>query len=112
MSQEKVDYYKEQKKNRKSIMRKEKIQTRLIATVTVVVLAALIGWFSWAVYGNAKATAEANAEATTTTLDVTAMEAYQTTLSDYASNLEAEEEAADADTEAEDTETVVSSSQE
>ena len=50
MSQEKVDRYKKEKANREKIMRRERWITRLEVTAFVVVLAALIGWFSVAVY--------------------------------------------------------------
>ena len=44
MSQEKVDRYKEQKKNRKKIMKQEKCKRYLGYTATVVVIALIIGW--------------------------------------------------------------------
>lgn len=84
MSQEKVDEYKKEKQNRSKIMKKEKFERRLGLTITLVLLAALIGWFCWAVYGNAKATAEANADPVTTELDLSMVESYQTQLSNYA----------------------------
>lgn len=84
MSQEKVDEYKKEKQNRSKIMKKEKFERRLGLTITLVALAALIGWFCWAVYGNAKATAEANADPVTTELDLSMVESYQTQLSNYA----------------------------
>ena len=46
MSQEKVDRYKEQKKNRKKIMKQEKCKRYLGYTATVVVIALIIGWAS------------------------------------------------------------------
>lgn len=84
MSQEKVDEYKKEKQNRSKIMKKEKFERRLGLTITLVLLAALIGWFCWAVYGNAKATAEANADPVTTELDLSMVGSYQTQLSNYA----------------------------
>ena len=52
MSQQKVDYHKEQKRNRRQIMRKEKAMRRLEITALIVILAALVGWFSYLVYRN------------------------------------------------------------
>ena len=83
MSQEKVDLYKEEKKNRKKIMRREKIRTRLTVVAVVVVLGFLIGWFSWAVYNNVKNNQATTAKATTTELDLSAIESYTTALNSY-----------------------------
>ena len=60
MSQEKVDRYKKEKANREKIMRRERWITRLEVTAFVVVLVALIGWFSMAVYQNSVAEKKAN----------------------------------------------------
>ena len=83
MSQEKVDLYKEEKKNRKKIMRREKIRTRLTVVAVVVVFVFLIGWFSWAVYNNVKNNQATTAKATTTELDLSAIESYTTALNSY-----------------------------
>ncbi|MGO5313049.1 hypothetical protein ACTQ1O_01360 [Bilifractor sp. LCP21S3_A7] len=83
MSQEKVDLYKEEKKNRKKIMRREKIRTRLTVVAVVVVFGFLIGWFSWAVYNNVKNNQATTAKATTTELDLSAIESYTTALNSY-----------------------------
>lgn len=83
MSQEKVDLYKEEKKNRKKIMRREKIRTRLTVVAVVVVFGFLIGWFSWAVYNNVKNNQATMAKATTTELDLSAIESYTTALNSY-----------------------------
>lgn len=107
MSQRKVDLYKEEKKNRKQIMKKEKFRTRIAVVVTVVVFAALIGWFSWAVYNNQKENAEAEAGNQTTTLDLTMMESYQTQLANYEDTLKKENESG---TGADSSESVASSS--
>ena len=60
MSQQKVDYHKEQKRNRRQIMKKEKAMRRLEITILIVVLAALLVWFGYLVYRNAKAKNAAN----------------------------------------------------
>ena len=83
MSQEKVDLYKEEKKNRKKLMRREKIRTRLTVVAVVAVFGILIGWFSWAVYNNVKNNQATTAKATTTELDLSAIESYTTALNSY-----------------------------
>ncbi len=47
MSQEKVAKYKEQKANRKAIMRKEKITKTIRNTFATVILVALVGWLGY-----------------------------------------------------------------
>ena len=76
MSQEKVDRYKKEKANREKIMRRERWITRLEVTAFVVVLAALIGWFSMAVYQNSAAEKKANRTTETTTMNVTDIQNY------------------------------------
>ena len=51
MSQEKVDRYKEQKANRKEIMKKEKKQEALRRTVAAVIGVICIGWIGYSVWG-------------------------------------------------------------
>lgn len=98
MSQEKVDRYKKEKANREKIMRRERWITRLEVTAFVVVLAALIGWFSMAVYQNSIAEKKANRTTETTTMNVTDIQNYlsetNTTSSD--STDESTDDAADA----------------
>lgn len=105
MSQEKVDKYEEEKKNRKKLMKKEKFQRRLGLTVTLVAFGALVIWFCWALYGNAQAEKEANADPVTTELDLSKIEDYTSELSNYIT-----EQEASADTEDSGTETVASAS--
>ena len=50
MSQTKVDNYKEEKANRKKIMRKEKIANRLRKCAVAVVAAALVVWIGYSAY--------------------------------------------------------------
>ena len=50
MSQAKVDRYKEQKANRKEIMKKEKRMRTLRNSVITLVIVALLGWISFSVY--------------------------------------------------------------
>ena len=50
MSQAKVDRYKEEKANRKKVMRKEKIANRLRKCAVAVVAAALVVWIGYSAY--------------------------------------------------------------
>ena len=50
MSQEKVDRYKQEKVNRKQIMRKQKLMNNMRKGVLVVVVLALIGWLGKYLY--------------------------------------------------------------
>lgn len=51
MSQAKVDRYKQEKANRKKIMAREKLKHNLSVFAGCVVLAALLGWAGYSVYG-------------------------------------------------------------
>ena len=98
MSQEKVDRYKKEKANREKIMRRERWITRLEVTAFVVVLAALIGWFSMAVYQNSVAEKKANRTTETTTMNVTDIQNYlsETNKTSSDSTDESTDDAADA----------------
>lgn len=50
MSQEKVDRYKQEKVNRKQIMRKQKLMNNMRKGVLVVAALALIGWLGYSAY--------------------------------------------------------------
>ena len=68
MSQAKVDRYKEEKANRKKVMRKEKIANRLRKCAVAVVAAALVVWIGYSAYdiyetNRPKQTAEINYDA-------------------------------------------------
>lgn len=78
MSQKKVDAYKEEKKNRQQIMKKEKMARRLEAILAALICVALIGWFSYAVIMHARSSAPV--ETVTTTLDMGAVDEYVTGL--------------------------------
>lgn len=52
MSQEKVDRYKEEKANRKQIMKKEKITKLMHQCVLGVVSLTIIGWLGFSAYGS------------------------------------------------------------
>ena len=51
MSQEKVDRYKEEKANRKQIMRKQKRMHIVRNAVMGLVVLALVGWLGYSAYG-------------------------------------------------------------
>lgn len=99
MSQEKVDRYKKDKANRQKIMKREKLVVRLEIAAVIVVLVGLISWFSFAVYQNVTASASADAETVTTSLDLTDIDAYMNELSSAAENTGTETESEDASSE-------------
>ena len=100
MSQEKVDFHKEQKRNRRKIMRKEKAMRRLEITVLIVVLAALIGWFSYLVYRNIQSKNGA-ANVNATEMHLSAWEEFTQNLNTLINGEEAEAETADGEADAE-----------
>ena len=71
MSQAKVDKYKEQKKNRDKIMKREKRERILAEVIVCVVVVALIGWAGYSFYQNHKPTV-----VNTYTVDGTALTDY------------------------------------
>ena len=95
MSQEKVDRYKKENANREKIMRRERWITRLEVTAFVVVLAALIGWFSMAVYQNSVAEKKANRTTETTTMNVTDIQNYLTNTNTSSDSGDEDADAAD-----------------
>jgi len=74
MSQKKVDAYKEEKRNRQQIMRKERRMRRLEALAAAVICLALVGWFSYAVIMHVRSNAPV--ETVTTTLNLDAVDEY------------------------------------
>lgn len=80
MSQAKVDYNKEQKYNRKKLVKKQKVQ-RVVGTIAATVVAvALIGWVGFSMYN--KQQEEKAAEITKLTLDSSALSDYTSSLND------------------------------
>ena len=70
MSQKKVDRYKQEKANRKKIMRKQKMMNIARKTVLTVVALALVAWLGYSAYdmyesGRERAVAEVNYDAVT-----------------------------------------------
>lgn len=85
MSQEKVERYKKEKANRKQIMKREKLKSRVAGACGILVCAALIGWAGYSGYVKWE-----EAQPTKYT------EINTDAISDYLNGLEtAEEEAAD-----------------
>ncbi len=71
MSQEKVDQYKESKKNRKQEIKKEKRKALLAKLGGMLVLLALVIWIGYSAVMSVK-----NAEGPAVTVDPTAIEEY------------------------------------
>ena len=55
MSQEKVNKRKEEKRNRKKIMQKEKRERMLASVLGVVIAAAIVGWAGFSIYSRVEA---------------------------------------------------------
>lgn len=51
MSQQKVDRYKQEKANRKKIMKREKMQRTITAVCSSIVCIAVVGWLGYSAYG-------------------------------------------------------------
>ena len=86
MSQEKVSRYKEEKANRKAIMKKEKRKHFFRKCVVGVVAIGLIGWIGYSAYGVVtREDPDAEQEVVTTEMDVTAITDYLTGLTEEAS---------------------------
>lgn len=77
MSQAKVDRYKEQKKNRKQILKRQKRNRFLAYSAATVIAAGIIGWAGYSVYQ----VYDENRPETYTEVDMTA-------LNDYYNNME------------------------
>ena len=84
MSQAKVDRYKEQKKNRKQIIKKEKREWALVQAGLGLFAVVVVAWAGVAVYQGVTAPAE------TTTDELTTYTVNTTALDDYMSELTAE----------------------
>lgn len=76
MSQAKVDRYKEQKKNRKKIIKKEKREWAAVQAGLGLFALVLVGWTGVAVYQGVTAPAETTGELTTYTVDTSAVDDY------------------------------------
>ncbi|MCC8051965.1 MAG: hypothetical protein LIP10_15175 [Clostridiales bacterium] len=82
MSQAKVDRYKEEKKNRAKIIKKEKRQWMLTKAVGVLVAVLVVAWVGFSVYNYTGTTEETTTvELPTYTVDTAALDDYLTALS-------------------------------
>jgi len=70
MSQEKVEKYKEYKKNRAKILKREKLLRRLEYSGIALVCAVFIGWFCWSIYNS---TTSSKSDTTSATVTATAI---------------------------------------
>ncbi len=80
MSQAKVDYRKEQKKNIKKTVRTRKITSIIRTCIIVVVLAAVVAWLGYSGVSKYMAYRDENKKATSTAVDLTAISDYLTSL--------------------------------
>lgn len=76
MSQAKVDKHKEEKANRKKIMKKEKIMHMVRRTVIGVISLALVGWLGYSAYN----IYESKKPVETAEIDYTAITDYESNL--------------------------------
>ena len=74
MSQEKVDRYKEEKKNRKKIVKKQRFQSILFKTAGTLVAVILVGWIGYSAYD--AIALGATADSKTYSMDTTAVDEY------------------------------------
>ena len=93
MSQEKVDRYKQEKVNRKQIMRKQKLMNNMRKGVLVVVALALIGWLGYSaydIYVNYNLAVQAGITVSRIDEERTVSEVNYDAVSDYLNGLNAE----------------------
>ena len=76
MSQAKVDYRKEQKRNIKKTVRTRKITTAIRTAVVAVVLIAAVAWLGYSGVSKYMKYQEENAKTKTTAVDLTALSDY------------------------------------
>lgn len=91
MSQEKVDRYKEEKRNRQKLMKKQKFQSAMFKVAGVLVAAVFVGWIGYSVYDGISSSQAA--ESKTYSVDTTAVDEYLNEMSAAASETESEESA-------------------
>lgn len=82
MSQAKVDRYKEYKKNKTQILKREKRMRQLEMLIAALVLCAFAVWIGWSVYHNVTSSGEATAVA------AEPIEVDMNAYSDYVSGLQ------------------------
>ena len=99
MSQKKVDHYKEQKANRKKIIKKEKRMLMLEKTIGTLVCLALVCWIGFSIYNKATAVDTANIPVVDTPIDISALQDYTNSIDTYLHEHEEAEDAAEEVTE-------------
>lgn len=83
MSQAKVDRYKEEKRNREKIMKKQKLEWFLTKTVLSVLALVIIGWVGISVYRNVTETPDdGTVQVETYTVNTSAIDDYLDSLSE------------------------------
>ena len=80
MSQKKVDQYKEEKANRKQIIKKEKRIQRLEEIALSLIGILLVVWIGFSVYNTATTKKDVDETVVTTDLNVTALDDFMGTL--------------------------------
>lgn len=80
MSQEKVEYKKNLKNNRRSIVKKKKIENTLITIAICVVSIAILSWICYSAYSKISAGIEANKETEYVTIDSSALTDYMNSI--------------------------------
>lgn len=80
MSQAKVDRYKEEKKNRSKIMKKQKLEWLLTKIVLTVFAVAIVGWAGVSLYQNITNPSSATVETESYTVDASAIDDYLNSL--------------------------------
>ena len=80
MSQKKVDQYKEEKANRKKIIKKEKRIQRLEEIALSLIGILLVVWIGFSVYNTATTKKDVDETVVTTDLNVTALDDFMGTL--------------------------------
>ena len=63
MSQKKVDQYKEYKRNKEKILKREKQIRKLEYIILIVLCCVFVGWFGYSIYDSATHKADAETEA-------------------------------------------------
>ena len=76
MSQQKVDQKKLDKKNRRSILRKKKIEEIISITVVSIIGIAIIAWVGYSVYSKVQSSAAENASYEYFDVDTAALQDY------------------------------------
>ncbi|MBQ6386720.1 MAG: hypothetical protein IJJ38_11210 [Lachnospiraceae bacterium] len=87
MSQKKVDQYKEYKKNRAKILKREKMVRRIEMIAAALICAVLVGWLGYSAVQTRNKAAEENAQAPAAVeVDMNAYMDYVNTLPAYFSD--------------------------